>query len=179
MNSRPATSATHHAFQVGKSTFGGSRQFLTRQNGTDQTRTDSDERGQLIPYAGWVVKGGPAGSGCAWSGSGSSRVKGAVASLRDGLRPPLTREPLPTLGRAVAGRPGACPLGCAQPDPAAFAPMLRSSALAVPRGFAATFELGDIGGHALSGSVAPRALPRRRVSPARWDRGTRCIASGL
>jgi hypothetical protein len=47
MNSRPATSATHHAFQVGKSTFGGSRQFLTRQNGTDQTRTDSDERGQL------------------------------------------------------------------------------------------------------------------------------------
>ena len=81
---------------------------------------DVDERRQLIPYAGWVVKGGPAGSGCAWSGSGSSRVKGAVASLRDGLRPPLTREPLPTLGRAVAGRPGACPLGCAQPDPAAF-----------------------------------------------------------
>ena len=117
MNSRPATSATHHAFQVGKSTFGGSRQFLTRQNGTDQTRTDSDERGQLIPYAGWVVKGGPAGSGCAWSGSGSSRVKGAVSSLLGGLRPPMTREPLPTQGRAVAGRPGPARWGARSPTP--------------------------------------------------------------
>ena len=48
---------------------------------------------------------------------GPSRVKGCCASLRDGLRPPLTREPLPALGQALSGRPGACPKGARSPSP--------------------------------------------------------------
>src|SRR5664279_1755564 len=52
-----------------------------------------------------LSRGVPAGSGCALYGPGPSRVKGAAHRLRDGLRPPLTREPLPALGQALSGRP--------------------------------------------------------------------------
>ena len=59
----------------------------------------------------------PAGSGCAWVRAGPLPRQGCCASLRDGLRPPLTREPLPALGQALSGRPGACPMGARSPSP--------------------------------------------------------------
>ena len=60
---------------------------------------------ELIPYGGWVVKGGsPRARAARCTGRPLPR-QGCCASLRDGLRPPLTREPLPALGQALSGRP--------------------------------------------------------------------------
>jgi len=43
--------------------------------------------------------------------------QGCCASLRDGLRPPLTREPRPALGQALSAGQGPCPMGARSPSP--------------------------------------------------------------
>ena len=52
-----------------------------------------------------LSRGGPRGLGLRVVRAGSLPRQGCCASLRDGLRPPLTREPLPALGQALSGRP--------------------------------------------------------------------------
>ena len=66
---------------------------------------------------GWVVKGVPPRARAARCTGRPLPRQGCCASLRDGLRPPLTREPLPALGQALSGRPGACPMGARSPSP--------------------------------------------------------------
>ena len=73
---------------------------------TGTTQSEGRDRpvpGDLIPYVG--CQGGVRGLGLrACTGRPLPR-QGCCASLRDGLRPPLTREPLPALGQALSGRP--------------------------------------------------------------------------
>jgi len=55
-------------------------------------------------------QGGPRRLGLRTVRAGPPR-QGCCASRRDGLRPPLTLEPLPALGQALSGGPGGCDWG--------------------------------------------------------------------
>ena len=111
LDGRRITEADTQAFTTAR----GGRPSLTGA-GTRSPRV-SFRVPELIPYGGWVVKGGsPRARAARCTGRPLPR-QGCCASLRDGLRPPLTREPLPALGQALSGRPGACPMGARSPSP--------------------------------------------------------------
>ena len=64
-----------------------------------------------------MSRGGPRGLGLRVVRAGPTRVKGAAHRCATACGPPLTREPLPALGQALSGRPGACPMGARSPSP--------------------------------------------------------------